>query len=36
MSENELDVMLSSFSAKKCVPNHGLVDVLSKYMATPA
>ena len=36
LSENELDVMLSSFSAKRCLPNQGLVDVLSKYMATPA
>lgn len=36
LSENELDLMLSSFSAKKCVPNQGLVDILSKYMATPA
>ena len=36
MSENELDEMLSSFSAKRCVPNQGLVDVLSKYMAMPA
>ena len=36
MSEAELDHMLSSFSAKKCVPNQGLVGVLSKYMALPA
>jgi endoglucanase len=36
LSENELDNILSSFSAKKCVPNQGLVDVLSKHMATPA
>ncbi len=36
MSENELDQMLSSFSAKQCIPNQGLVDVLSKYMAMPA
>jgi hypothetical protein len=36
LSENELDHVLSSFSAKQCVPNQGLVDVLSKYMATPA
>jgi aryl-phospho-beta-D-glucosidase BglC (GH1 family) len=36
LSENELDLLLSSFSAKKCIPNHGLVDVLSKHMATPA
>ena len=36
LSENELDSILSSFSAKQCVPNQGLVDVLSKHMATPA
>jgi aryl-phospho-beta-D-glucosidase BglC (GH1 family) len=36
LSENELDNILSSFSAKKCVPNRGLVDVLSKYMGGPA
>ncbi len=36
LSENELDHILSSFSAKQCVPNQGLVDVLSKNMATPA
>ena len=36
LSENELDHILSSFSAKQCVPNQGLVDVLSKYMAKPA
>jgi aryl-phospho-beta-D-glucosidase BglC (GH1 family) len=36
LSENELDHVLSSFSAKQCVPNQGLVDVLSKYMAKPA
>jgi hypothetical protein len=36
LSENELDNVLSSFSAKQCVPNQGLVDVLSKYMAKPA
>ena len=36
MQENELDHMLSSFSAKQCVPNQGLVDVLSKYMTAPA
>jgi len=28
--------MLSSFSAKQCIPNQGLVDVLSKYMVRPA
>jgi aryl-phospho-beta-D-glucosidase BglC (GH1 family) len=32
LSENELDHILSSFSAKQCVPNQGLVDILSKYM----
>jgi endoglucanase len=36
LSENELDHVLSSFSAKQCVPNRGLVDVLSKHMAKPA
>ena len=36
LSENELDLLLSSFSAKKCVPNQGLVDILGKHMATPA
>jgi endoglucanase len=36
LSENELDNILSSFSAKKCVANQGLVDILSRYMATPA
>jgi endoglucanase len=36
LSENELDSILSSFSAKKCVPNQGLVDVLSKHMKKPA
>ncbi len=36
LSENELDHILSSFSAKQCVPNQGLVNVLSKYMAKPA
>ena len=36
LTENELDAMLSSFSAKRCLPNQGLVDVLSKYMAAPA
>lgn len=36
LSENELDLLLSSFSAKKCVPNQGLVEVLGKYMAAPA
>lgn len=36
LSENELDHILSSFSAKQCIPNQGLVDVLSKYMTRPA
>jgi hypothetical protein len=36
LPENELDHILSSFSAKKCVPNQGLVDVLNKYMVKPA
>jgi len=36
LSETELDHILSSFSAKQCVPNQGLGDVLSKYMAKPA
>jgi aryl-phospho-beta-D-glucosidase BglC (GH1 family) len=36
LSENELDHILSSFSAKQCVPDQGLVNVLSKYMAMPA
>jgi hypothetical protein len=36
LSENELDHILSSFSAKQCIPNQGLVGVLSKYMAMRA
>jgi hypothetical protein len=36
LSENEIDHLLSSFSAKKCIPNQGLVNTLSKYMAMPA
>lgn len=36
LSETELDHILASFSAKQCVPNQGLVSVLSKYMARPA
>jgi endoglucanase len=36
LSEAELDHILSSFSAKQCVPNQGLINVLSKYMARPA
>jgi hypothetical protein len=36
LSENELDTILSSFSAKQCLPNQGLIQVLSKHMTTPA
>ena len=36
LSENELDHILASFSARQCVPNQGLIDVLSRYMAMPA
>ena len=36
LSETELDHILSSFSAKQCVPNQGLVDLLSKHMAKPS
>jgi hypothetical protein len=36
LSETEMDHILSSFSAKQCVPNQGLNNVLSKYMAKPA
>jgi endoglucanase len=36
LSESELDHILSSFSARQCVPNQGLVNVLSKYMSMPA
>ena len=36
MSENELDHILSSFSAKQCITNKGLVDVMSKHMMKPA
>jgi aryl-phospho-beta-D-glucosidase BglC (GH1 family) len=36
LSENELDSILASFSTKRCVPNQGLVDILSKHMARPA
>lgn len=36
LSENELDHILSSFSAKRCVTNQGLVKVLNKYMTRPA
>jgi hypothetical protein len=35
LSENELDLILSSFSAKRYVRNQGLVDILSKCMAAP-
>ncbi|HUX44387.1 MAG TPA: glycoside hydrolase family 5 protein [Terracidiphilus sp.] len=36
LSENEMDHILSSFSRKQCIPNQGLVNVLSKYMTKPA
>ncbi len=36
LSESELDRILSSFSARQCLPNQGLIDILSKYMARPA
>jgi hypothetical protein len=36
LSESELDRILSSFSARQCLPNQGLIDVLSKHMARPA
>lgn len=36
LSENELDHILSSFSAKQCVPNNGLVNVLNKHLSKPA
>jgi len=36
LSESELDHVLSSFSARQCVPNQGLINVLSKYMSMPA
>ena len=36
LSETEIDQLLSSFSAAQCVPNQGLVGVLSKYAALPA
>lgn len=36
LSETELDHVLSSFSATQCVPNEGLVNVLSKHLAIPA
>jgi len=36
LSEAELDHILSSFSAKQCIPNEGLVNVLGKYTVKPA
>ncbi len=36
LSETELDHILSSFSAKQCIPNQGLLDVLSRCAAKPA
>jgi hypothetical protein len=36
LSETEIDQLLSSFSAAQCVPNQGLVAVLSKHAALPA
>ena len=33
LSENDLDHVLSSFSARQCLPSQGLIDVLSKHMA---
>jgi hypothetical protein len=36
LSEAELDHILSSFSAKQCIPNQGLVNVLGKYTVKPA
>ena len=36
LSETELDHILSSFSARQCVPNQSLKRVLNKYMAMPA
>ena len=36
LSETELDHILSSFSARQCVPNEGLNKVLGKHMAKPA
>lgn len=36
LSETELDHVLSSFSAKQCIPNKGLNDVLSRYMTSAA
>jgi aryl-phospho-beta-D-glucosidase BglC (GH1 family) len=36
MSETDIDHMLSSFSVKQCIPNKGLIDILSHYMALPA
>jgi len=36
LSESELDHILSSFSAKQCVPNKGLINVLNKHTSKPA
>lgn len=36
LSEAELDHILSSFSAKQCIPNQDLVNVLGKYTVKPA
>ncbi len=36
LSEIEIDDILSSFSAKRCLRNHGLIEVLSKHMKTSA
>ena len=36
LSENEIDTILSSFSANRCLPNHGLVEVLRKHMSSSA
>jgi hypothetical protein len=36
LSESELDRILSSFSARQCLQNQGLIDVLSRHMDRPA
>jgi hypothetical protein len=36
LSETELDQLLSSFSAAQCIPNQGLVGVMSKHATLPA
>jgi len=36
LSETEIDQVLSSFSVGQCVPNQGLVGIMSKYAAAPA